>query len=72
MGNERAFGSSVSPWFDNCRNMDETSALCGVSTLAHETRLRVFRTLIVEGPGGLAAGVPPSTLSAHPDPSIWV
>ncbi|MDA0703975.1 MAG: hypothetical protein O3A96_12185 [Proteobacteria bacterium] len=52
--------------------MDETSALCGVSTLAHETRLRVFRTLIVEGPGGLAAGVPPSTLSAHPDPSIWV
>ena len=48
------------------------NAIRGLSALAHETRLRVFRTLIVEGPGGLAAGaiaerlgVPPSTLSTH-------
>ncbi|MBT3400864.1 MAG: helix-turn-helix transcriptional regulator [Rhodospirillaceae bacterium] len=52
--------------------MEENEAIRGLSALAHETRLRVFRVLVVEGPGGLAAGaiaarldVPPSTLSTH-------
>lgn len=43
-----------------------------LAALAQETRLRVFRLLVVAGPSGLpagevaqAAGVPPSTLSFH-------
>ena len=40
--------------------MNEKTAVVGLTALAHETRLRIFRTLIGAGPEGLT----PSTLSA--------
>ena len=47
-------------------------ALAGLSALAQENRLRVFRLLIQQGPQGLAAGIiaaklklPQNTLSSH-------
>lgn len=52
--------------------MEEKAAVNALAALAQETRLRVFRILIEEGPSGLPAGaiaerlgVPPSTLSFH-------
>jgi len=52
--------------------MDERIAIGVFAGLAQEHRLRVFRLLVREGPGGLPAGqiaerlgIPPSTLSAH-------
>lgn len=52
--------------------MELKAATQALAALAHETRLRVFRLLIREGPNGLPAGqiaerlgVMPSTLSAH-------
>lgn len=52
--------------------MEERAAVTALAALAQETRLRVFRILINEGPSGLPAGaiaerlaVPPSTLSFH-------
>lgn len=52
--------------------MEERAAVTALAALAQETRLRVFRILIEEGPSGLPAGaiaerlgVPPSTLSFH-------
>jgi len=51
-------------------NMDE--ALTGLSALAHEGRLSIFRLLVKMGPDGLAAGeiaqrldTQPSTMSAQ-------
>jgi len=52
--------------------MESKTAIGAFAALAHETRLAVFRLLMVEGPEGLAAGVlaerlgaPASTLSFH-------
>ena len=54
------------------RNMDTSRALAGLSALAQESRLKVFRLLIRCGPEGLAAGniaaklrLPQNTLSSH-------
>lgn len=51
---------------------DSSWAVDALGALAHETRLAVFRMLVVAGPDGLIAGdiaartgVPPSTLSHH-------
>jgi DNA-binding transcriptional ArsR family regulator len=53
-------------------SMDQTAALESFGALAHATRLKVFKALIVAGPEGLAAGrlaellgVSPSNLSPH-------
>lgn len=52
--------------------MEERAAVTALAALAQETRLRVFRMLIEQGPSGLPAGaiaerlgVPASTLSFH-------
>jgi DNA-binding transcriptional ArsR family regulator len=52
--------------------MEINSAVSGLSALAHEGRLRVFRLLVQTGGGGLAAGqiartldMLPNTLSAN-------
>ena len=52
--------------------MEEKIALAALAALAHETRLAVFRLLVIEGPSGLPAGeiadrlgVVASTLSFH-------
>jgi DNA-binding transcriptional ArsR family regulator len=52
--------------------MDQITAIAALGALAHETRLALFRLLVVCGPQGLAAGaiaehigVPPSSLSFH-------
>ena len=52
--------------------MEIKNAVAGLSALAHEGRLTVFRMLVQAGPAGIAAGeiarqmaVPPNTLSAN-------
>ncbi len=52
--------------------MDSSLAVSALAALAHDRRLAVYRTLVVAGPDGLAAGaiaqaldVPPSSLSHH-------
>lgn len=52
--------------------MESSQAVQALAALAQETRLGVFRALVVAGPEGLAAGalsealrVPPPTLSFH-------
>jgi DNA-binding transcriptional ArsR family regulator len=52
--------------------MDMTHALAGLSALAHDGRLSIFRLLVKAGPGGMAAGgiarkldTAPNTLSAQ-------
>ena len=52
--------------------MDMKNAVAGLSALAHEGRLAVFRMLVQAGQAGIAAGeiarkleVPPNTLSAN-------
>ena len=52
--------------------MNEVSAIAALGALAQETRLALFRLLVICGPQGLAAGaigerlgVPPSSLSFH-------
>ena len=52
--------------------MDMTSAVTGLSALAHEGRLGIFRLLVKAGPGGMAAGdiarkldTAPNTMSAQ-------
>jgi ArsR family transcriptional regulator len=58
--------------FDISRDMEPHIAVRGLSALAQESRLKVFRLLIQRGPDGMAAGniarqlkVPNNTLSAH-------
>ncbi|CDL01190.1 Putative transcriptional regulator, arsR family; arsR2 [Magnetospirillum gryphiswaldense MSR-1 v2] len=52
--------------------MDEKAIIAALSALAQESRLRVFRLLVIAGPAGLPAGqiaeelaVTPNTLSFH-------
>ena len=52
--------------------METSIAAAGLSALAHETRLKIFRELVKAGPVGLSAGdiansvgVAPTTLSFH-------
>ena len=52
--------------------MDSTHALSGLSALAHDGRLAIFRLLVKAGPDGMAAGgiarkldTAPNTLSAQ-------
>jgi ArsR family transcriptional regulator, arsenate/arsenite/antimonite-responsive transcriptional repressor len=52
--------------------MDKTSAITALAALAQETRLDIYRLLVVAGPAGLAAGqigeklgLPGATLSFH-------
>lgn len=52
--------------------MELNEAAAKLAALSQETRLGVFRLLMVQGPDGMAAGdiarrldVPPSTLSSH-------
>lgn len=45
-----------SPYFHRIGNMDKEIAIRGLSALAHETRLDLFRVLVQAGPNGLAAG----------------
>lgn len=54
------------------RDMDTSHALAGLSALAQESRLKVFRLLVQRGPEGMAAGdiarnlkLPHNTLSSH-------
>ena len=53
-------------------DMDTSRALAGLSALAQESRLKVFRLLVQCGPEGMAAGeiarqlkLPHNTLSSH-------
>jgi ArsR family transcriptional regulator, arsenate/arsenite/antimonite-responsive transcriptional repressor len=52
--------------------MDTINAVRALGALAHESRLAIFRTLVVAGPEGVAAGeiaqqlgISPSSLSFH-------
>ena len=52
--------------------MDQSQCVAALAALAHAHRLRVFRLLVRNGPGGLSAGdiaahlqLPPSSLSFH-------
>jgi DNA-binding transcriptional ArsR family regulator len=52
--------------------MEMNGAVARLGALAHETRLRIFRTLVQRGPSGIAAGrigrrleLPGPTLSFH-------
>lgn len=52
--------------------MKPKKAIAALSALAHESRLEVFRLLLKQGEGGMAAGalaealhIPPATLSFH-------
>jgi ArsR family transcriptional regulator, arsenate/arsenite/antimonite-responsive transcriptional repressor len=57
---------------DMSRGMEIPRALAGLSALAQESRLKVFRLLVQRGPEGMAAGdiarnlkLPHNTLSSH-------
>ena len=52
--------------------MEAGGAIGALGALAHEARLKLFRLLVQQGPGGLSAGaialaleVPPSSLTFH-------
>ena len=52
--------------------METIAALLALASLAHESRLAIFRALVQAGPAGLPAGkvseitgIPPSSLSFH-------
>jgi len=58
--------------FDTLPNVKAKEAVVALAALAHETRLGVFRLLVQQGEGGLAAGeiaaglnVLPATLTFH-------
>jgi len=64
------------PWnvryFQYIGNMELTAAVTTLAALAQESRLGVFRLLVVAGPEGIPAGelaselsIPPATLSFH-------
>lgn len=52
--------------------MEETHIITALSALAHASRLRIFRALVVQGPSGLTPGqlceqfdIPAATMSFH-------
>ena len=47
--------------------MDSTHALAGLSALAHDGRLSIFRLLVKMGPGGMAAGAIARKLGTAPN-----
>lgn len=62
----------ISKYFYICRHMDIQKAIIAFDALSQETRLRVFRLLVEQGPEGIPAGtvserlgVPHNTLSFH-------
>lgn len=46
--------------------MDEAQAVIALAALAHPQRLRIFRLLVLEGPGGLAASEIADAVDASP------
>jgi ArsR family transcriptional regulator len=59
-------------YFDISGNLELSRAIEALAALAQESRLKVFRLLVRQGPSGMAAGdvartlgVPPNTLSSH-------
>ena len=65
-------GGSINQHFQKYRNMENKQAVQSLAALAHETRLNIFRALVVAGPQGLnpgvlaeQAGIPAATLSFH-------
>lgn len=59
-------------YFNTIGNMKSTDTIRALSALAQESRLEVFRLLVRQGPGGMAAGelsaklgIPPATMSFH-------
>ena len=59
-------------YFDYSGNVETKNLIDALSALAHDTRLKVYRLLVVAGPQGLPAGrigeeldLPPATLSFH-------
>lgn len=65
-------GLTFALYFDYSRRMKHLTAVDMLSALAHDTRLRVFKLLVRQGPEGLSAGkiaqkldTPQSTLSFH-------
>lgn len=46
--------------------MKETQAVTALAALAHEMRLRIFRTLVKQGPNGMAAGDIAERVGASP------
>lgn len=63
---------AAAEYFDYIGNMEENEVIRALAALAHELRLRVFRMLVVAGPGGLTPGaiageleIPNATLSFH-------
>jgi len=48
--------------------MDMTDALAGLSALAHEGRLAIFRLLVKAGPDGMAAGGIAASWTPPPTP----
>jgi DNA-binding transcriptional ArsR family regulator len=62
----------LTTYFHYSGNMETVDSLRALSTLAHDSRLRIFRLLVEQGPGGLPAGeigrdlgLPSATLSFH-------
>lgn len=59
-------------YFYYCRNMETKTAVTLLAALAQETRIAIFRLLVVQGTDGLSAGkigdaltIAPATLSFH-------
>ena len=52
-------------YFHNNRNMETISAVAALGALAQETRLAIFRLLVVAGPEGMAAGIIASRLNVR-------
>ena len=46
--------------------MDEKQAVISLAALAHEQRLRIFRILVAQGPGGMPAGEIAGAVGATP------
>lgn len=46
--------------------MDEAEAIAAFSSMANQTRLRMLKSLVVAGPGGMTAGAISTTVGASP------